>query len=71
MHGKGKLTFADGNSYEGDYRDGKREGNGTFIYSDGRKYVGGWRDGKEHGNGEYIVKGSSKKGVWEDGKKIK
>ena len=71
MHGKGKLSWADGKTYEGDYRDDKKEGFGTFIWADGRKYVGGWRDGKQHGNGEYIANGASQKGVWEDGKRTK
>ena len=27
-HGKGKLTYVDGTSYEGNFQDGKREGHG-------------------------------------------
>jgi hypothetical protein len=37
MHGKGKLTFADGSFYEGDWKEGKRYGTGTFMSFAGSK----------------------------------
>jgi len=46
MHGKGKITWTDGRSYEGDYVDDKKHGFGTFTWSDGRKYIGMWEKGK-------------------------
>jgi len=32
--------------YEGEFKDGKYDGQGTYTWSDGRKYVGEWKDGK-------------------------
>jgi hypothetical protein len=46
MHGKGKLTWADGKIYEGEFVNDKREGHGVFTWKDNRKYIGAWRNGK-------------------------
>ena len=37
--------------YEGEFKDGKYDGQGTYTWSDGRKYVGEWLDGKQNGHG--------------------
>jgi hypothetical protein len=71
MHGRGKLVWADGKMYEGEYRDDKKEGQGTFTWADGRKYIGGWKDGKQHGIGEYVTPDGTQKGEWVDGKRTK
>ncbi len=39
-HGKGILTYEDGEKYSGDWINGMREGKGTLIYIDGSKYDG-------------------------------
>lgn len=49
----GQLTFADGASYVGEFKDGKIHGQGTATYSNGDKYVGEFRDNKRHGQGTY------------------
>ena len=36
----------DGARYEGEYRDGKRNGQGSYTFRDGGKYVGEIRDRK-------------------------
>ena len=39
---------------------------------DGKKYDGNWSEGKQHGKGLYTnVKGVSREGEWENGKRIK
>ena len=30
IHGKGKLTYSNGNYYEGDFKNGKKNGNGVM-----------------------------------------
>ena len=40
-------------SYEGEWKDGKRHGNGIYTYLDGSYYEGEWVDDKMHGKGEY------------------
>ena len=45
-HGKGTLTFRDGEKYEGEFKDGKKHGQGTYTISSGGKYIGEWKDGE-------------------------
>jgi len=63
--GKGKLTFANGNVYEGEFRDDMRHGKGTLyckeIYDDGEVYEeiyeGYWENDMKNGKGETRIKG--------------
>ena len=71
MNGKGKLCWADGRTYEGDYVLDKKDGIGTFCWPDGRKYIGGWKNGKQHGSGVYIANGQQKNGEWFEGKRVR
>ena len=41
----------DGGTYEGEWRDGQRNGNGVFYYADGSKYDGEWKEDKKDGKG--------------------
>jgi hypothetical protein len=51
-HGWGKLLFADGAYYEGEFKQGEICGRGILYYSEGRPaYDGMWLDGKFHGKG--------------------
>jgi hypothetical protein len=43
---KKRLTFEDGSVYEGDYADGKKNGNGKMVYPDGKVEEGEWKDGE-------------------------
>ena len=65
-NGKGKYVWENGDSYVGNYKDGKRNDNGTFTWASGNKYVGEWKDGKLHGQGAmYNSYGTlTKKGKW-------
>ena len=40
------MLFADGEKYEGEYKEGKRHGQGSYDYSDGERYEGEWKDDK-------------------------
>lgn len=72
LHGRGRYTWEDGRSYEGQYVDDKKEGFGIYVWPDGRKYEGWWRNGKQHGEGRFFnTKGKSKKGIWEEGERIR
>ncbi|MBQ2732780.1 MAG: hypothetical protein IJF74_01350 [Clostridia bacterium] len=57
-NGKGKLTFASGNIYEGDFKSDSMTGKATLTYTNGDTYVGDFVDGKKTGEGTY---------TWEDG----
>ncbi len=49
----GVYTYANGNKYEGEYENGKRNGYGTFTFADGEKYVGEFKNGNYHGQSIY------------------
>jgi hypothetical protein len=49
----GKYTYADGDEYIGEVRDGLPHGEGTYMYANGDKYVGQFNDDKRHGQGTY------------------
>jgi hypothetical protein len=56
----GSNTFASGNKYVGEFKDGKRNGQGTFTFSDGEKYVGEFKDDKIDGQGTYTFANGNK-----------
>ena len=49
--GKGKFSYNDGNTYEGEYKNDMREGRGIYRYKNGDKYIGEWKKDKKHGKG--------------------
>ena len=52
------MTFATGNKYAGEWKNGARHGQGTFTWSNGYKYVGEWKDDKLWKGTEYDKDGS-------------
>lgn len=43
-----------------------------YHWGDGRKYDGRWENGVQHGEGLfYDTDGNAKKGLWENGKRLK
>ena len=68
---EGTETFANGNKYVGEYKNGLPNGKGTFTFASGSKYVGEWKDGKYHGKGTFTsAEGKSTSGKYVDGKKV-
>ena len=50
--GKGKMTYVDGNSYEGGFVDDKyHDDRGVYRWADGDEYEGPFRNGERHGAG--------------------
>ena len=45
-NGQGTKTFTSGDTYTGEWKDGKRHGQGTMKYADGTKRTGEWKDGE-------------------------
>jgi hypothetical protein len=50
--GAGKMTWKNGNKYQGDWKDNLQHGRGLMTYWDGSRYNGEWRMGQRHGEGE-------------------
>ena len=65
MNGRGVYVWAPngkwaGYRYEGDWKDGKRQGRGVYVTANGDRYEGDFKDGKKHGRG-VLVWGSKSK----------
>lgn len=59
--------YADGSSYTGQWRRGKKEGEGTFTYKSGDSFSGEWVANRRHGSGTYrYADGASYDGRWVD-----
>jgi hypothetical protein len=43
------LTFFDGSTYVGQWKDDKMNGRGIYTSPDGTRYEGEWKDGKSIG----------------------
>ena len=69
-HGRGKMTWADGDVYEGLWRNDERWGQGTFSWADGNVYDGPFENGERHGQGICrYADGDVYAGQWFCGKK--
>jgi len=65
FHGKGKITWSNGEIYEGDWVYGKRTGKGKYTFANGNVYEGDFVDGKWHGKGKIIwTNGNVYEGDW-------
>lgn len=53
MHGRGILKYANGDQYEGEFVDGKKEGKGKWTDRENNTYEGDWVKDKKHGHGVY------------------
>ncbi|HFI0256829.1 TPA: hypothetical protein ACGOVD_001517 [Streptococcus suis] len=71
MTGKGKLTFKNGDTYEGDFKNGIFHGEGTFTAASGWTYVGEFKNGLADGEGKLttenktIYEGKFKQGIYQ------
>ncbi len=46
MSEQGTKSWTNGDMYEGNFKDGRYDGQGTYTWSDGKKYVGEWKNGE-------------------------
>lgn len=62
----GQIKLPNGDTYEGEFREGKRHGNGKMVYGQQNIiYVGQWRNDSRHGNGEILFPNGTKyQGAW-------
>lgn len=73
MEGRGIETWNNGRRYEGDFKNGKKNGEGTFEWPNGVKYIGTWKDGKQNGTGILYdtCDDTKRQGEWINGKRIR
>ena len=69
---EGAVTYANGDKYVGEFRDGTEHGQGVYTWANGDKYVGEFKNSERHGQGTYTyadnfaADGSKYVGEWED-----
>jgi len=52
--GRGTYYYVNGNFYQGEWRDDKKDGRGVYSYNTtGEKYEGEWKTGERNGRGIY------------------
>ncbi len=51
--GYGEKTWPDGDTYEGEFKNGETNGEGTYKWIDGNIYRGSFIKGDKHGKGTY------------------
>jgi hypothetical protein len=69
--GKAQVQYTNGDTYDGDFKDGVREGYGVYTYGEtGNKYEGEWRQNKKNGIGKMTFGTEGEYyGHFEDGKR--
>ncbi len=69
----GSWTNPSNEKYDGEWRDGKPNGQGIHTISTGDRYIGSWRDGRYHGQGTlYAANGSViSQGIWADNQLVR
>ncbi len=61
--------YEDGSIYEGEWKNGKRDGKGKYTYTNGGIFEGKYKNGKRDGKGKFISSsGSIFKGKYKNGK---
>ncbi len=45
-HGRGTVTYANGHTYTGEFKDDEFNGQGTYTRANGTSYTGAWKTGK-------------------------
>ena len=64
-----EYLFPNGDRYDGELKDEKRNGKGIYYYANGDRYDGEWKDDKRNGKGIfYCSNGDRYDGEWKDGK---
>ena len=70
LDGKVSIKWSDGLSYNGEYKNGQKNGNGFQKWSNGMTYDGEWKDNNFDGQGTFTEQsGSVYKGGWKNGKR--
>ena len=48
------MTYANGSVYDGDWKNGDKDGQGKMTYANGSVYDGDWKNGDKDGIGKLM-----------------
>lgn len=48
------MDYANGDKYDGNWKDGKKNGQGKMNFANGDEYEGLWKDDKMNGHGKML-----------------
>ncbi len=64
----GAHAYANGDTYDGEWKAGKKHGQGSYTWADGERYEGQWDNGTKSGLGAYFwTNGDCYEGQFVDG----
>ncbi len=52
-HGQDIYSWPNGDTFGGEWEEGKKNGQGTYTWADGAIYIGEWKDNMKNGHGTY------------------
>ncbi|HYG51588.1 MAG TPA: C1 family peptidase [Flavobacteriales bacterium] len=64
LDGYSRFKFDNGDTYEGDVKNGMPEGNGIYQYANGEVFTGTFKGGKKEGKGTYYFTDGTVKTAW-------
>src|SRR5689334_13036979 len=68
------MVYINGERYDGDWKNNRKDGKGIMIFLNGDKYDGEWKNDKMHGVGSYFKVGNETteiyQGYFEDGYRV-
>lgn len=53
-HGQGIYQYCNGDSYEGEWKNNKKDGKGVYCYNNGDRYEGEYSEGRKNGHGKFV-----------------
>jgi hypothetical protein len=69
---RGIAIYPNGDRYDGEFLDGRRNGRGVYTSANGDRYEGEWRDDRRNGRGVYnSANGNRYEGEWRDGELLR
>ncbi|TCS35955.1 serine/threonine protein kinase [Paucimonas lemoignei] len=60
VSGKGKVSWSNGNQFEGTLVQGSKEGKGRFVWNSGQRYSGDWAHDAPNGKGTFLFPDGSR-----------